>query len=233
MLQGRVTRFSPPGSSSSAGAGVLSPDPRPELGDATRALSRDESPARRDFDGRERAKRLGDWPGVTATKRSSSNAAAPKRSPTTSNVPIAMSSRPLSRRSKTLRGLPVSLRPLNAGWSYPSPFELVSDEPPAATVQDRRAPHPTCPLRRDVARRGRPHARVEFVVASRPGFSLAALPERVRDRATLHLVPGVSERISATDVRRAVRCGQQLEDLVDPAVAAYIYRAGLYRAVTA
>src|SRR6267142_264299 len=25
-------------------------------------------------------------------------------------------------------------------------FELVSDEPPAATVQDRRAPHPTCPL---------------------------------------------------------------------------------------
>ena len=118
MLQGRVTRFSPPGSSSSAGAGVLSPDPRPELGDATRALSRDESPARRDFDGRERAKRLGDWPGVTATKRSSSNAAAPKR-----------------------RGLPVSLRPLNAGWSYPSPFELVSDEPPAATVQDRRAPH--------------------------------------------------------------------------------------------
>jgi len=58
---------------------------------------------------------------------------------------------------------------------------------------------------------------VEFVVASRPGFSLAAVPERVRDRATLHLVPGVSERISATTVRRAVRSGQRLEDLVDPA----------------
>jgi len=71
---------------------------------------------------------------------------------------------------------------------------------------------------------------VEFVVASRPGFSLAALPDRVRDRATLHLVPDVSERISATEVRRAVRSGQRLEDLVDPAVAAYIYRAGLYRA---
>jgi len=71
---------------------------------------------------------------------------------------------------------------------------------------------------------------VEFVVASRPGFSLAALPERVRDRATLHLLPGVSERISATEVRRAVRSGQRLEDLVEPAVAAYIYGAGLYRA---
>ena len=71
---------------------------------------------------------------------------------------------------------------------------------------------------------------VEFVVASRPGFSLAALPERVRDRATLHLLRGVSERISATEVRRAVRSGQWFEDLVDPAVAAYIYGAGLYRA---
>ena len=70
---------------------------------------------------------------------------------------------------------------------------------------------------------------VEFVVASRPGFSLAVLPERVRDRATLHLVPGLSERISATEIRRAVRNGQRLEDLVDPAVAAYIYRAGLYQ----
>src|SRR5207245_11462500 len=39
-----------------------------------------------------------------------------------------------------------------------------------------------------------------------------------------------SERISATEVRRAVRSGQRLEDLVDPAVAAYIYGAGLYRA---
>lgn len=71
---------------------------------------------------------------------------------------------------------------------------------------------------------------VEFIVASRPGFSLAALSERVRGRATLHLLPGVSERISATEVRRAVRSGQRLEDLVDPAVAAYIYGAGLYRA---
>ena len=68
---------------------------------------------------------------------------------------------------------------------------------------------------------------VEFVVASRPGFSLAALPERVRDRATLHRLPGVSERISATEVRRAVRSGQRLGDLVDPAVAAYICGAGL------
>ena len=75
---------------------------------------------------------------------------------------------------------------------------------------------------------------VEFVVAGRPGFSLVALlPERARHRSTLHLVHGVSERISATEVRRAVRSGQRLEGLVDPAVAAYIYRAGLYRAVTA
>jgi nicotinate-nucleotide adenylyltransferase len=71
---------------------------------------------------------------------------------------------------------------------------------------------------------------VEFVVASRPGFSLAALPERVRDRTTLHLLPGVSQRISATEVRRAVRSGQRLDALVDPAVAAYIYVTGLYGA---
>jgi nicotinate-nucleotide adenylyltransferase len=71
---------------------------------------------------------------------------------------------------------------------------------------------------------------VEFVVAGRPGFSLAALPEGVCDHATLHRLPGVCERISATEVRRAVRSGQPLEDLVDPAVAAYIDAAGLYQA---
>ena len=36
-----------------------------------------------------------------------------------------------------------------------------------------------------------------------------------------------------TEVRRAVRSGQRLDDLVDPAVAAYIYGAGLYGANSA
>ncbi len=94
----------------------------------------------------------------------------------------------------------------------------------------------------------------DFIVVSRPGFSLAdigtALPEAVRPdpkvtRAlksqpaagdivlpgvTLHLLPDVHERISATQIRAAARTGRKLDSLVGPEVAAYIRKTGLYKA---
>jgi nicotinate-nucleotide adenylyltransferase len=94
----------------------------------------------------------------------------------------------------------------------------------------------------------------DFVVVSRPGYSLAdvgaSLPESLRPDAavakvlkhqpaagdivlrgaTLHLLPDVHEKISATQIRAAARTGRKLESLVGPAVAEYIRKTGLYKA---
>lgn len=93
----------------------------------------------------------------------------------------------------------------------------------------------------------------EFIVASRPGFSLAdvanALPERLRPKsavtkpfakqpakgdlvlagATLHLLESVHQNVSATAIRDAVVAKQPLTKFVDSAVAQYIKKMGLYR----
>jgi len=93
----------------------------------------------------------------------------------------------------------------------------------------------------------------EFIVASRPGYSLAdvanALPEKLRPKAevtrpfqkhaakgdlvlkdvTLHLLDGVHQPVSATAIRQAVAAGKSLGRFVDPAVADYIKKMGLYR----
>lgn len=93
----------------------------------------------------------------------------------------------------------------------------------------------------------------EFLVASRPGFSLAdvanALPEKLRPRrevthpfhkqaasgdlilrgVTIHLLDGVYQPISSTAVRDAASAGKSLTRLVDPAVGEYIKKMGLYR----
>jgi nicotinic acid mononucleotide adenylyltransferase len=94
----------------------------------------------------------------------------------------------------------------------------------------------------------------EFIVASRPGYSLGdigdALPESLRPPepvrrvlrnqaakgevvlpgSTIHLLPDVSERVSATQIRNAAaKGGSHLEKLVGPAVADYIRKTGLYR----
>jgi len=95
---------------------------------------------------------------------------------------------------------------------------------------------------------------VEFIIASRPGFSLAdvakALPESMRPKdavsrlfqrqpatgdlavggVTLHLLAGVEEDISATQVRAAAASARGLERMVGPAVAAYISKMHLYKA---
>jgi nicotinate-nucleotide adenylyltransferase len=93
----------------------------------------------------------------------------------------------------------------------------------------------------------------EFIVASRPGFSLAdvanALPEKLRPKAavtkpfakqpakgdmvlagaTVHLLEDVHKNVSATAIRDAVVAKRALTKFVDSAVAEYIKKMGLYR----
>jgi nicotinate-nucleotide adenylyltransferase len=93
----------------------------------------------------------------------------------------------------------------------------------------------------------------EFLVASRPGFSLAdvanALPESLRPRvevtrpfhkqaatgdlvlsgATIHLLDGVYQPISSTAIRQAAAAGKPLGRFVEPGVADYIKKMGLYK----
>ena len=92
----------------------------------------------------------------------------------------------------------------------------------------------------------------EFVVASRPGYSLAdvanALPESLRPRpevtrpfhkqaatgdlvlpgATIHLLGDLHQPASATAIRQAAAAGKPLGRFVDAAVAEYIRKMGLY-----
>jgi len=93
----------------------------------------------------------------------------------------------------------------------------------------------------------------EFIVASRPGYSLAdvanALPEKLRPTAavtkpfakqpakgdlvlsgaTVHLLDNVHQPISATAIRQAAAAGKPLKRFVDANVEEYIKKMGLYR----
>jgi len=93
----------------------------------------------------------------------------------------------------------------------------------------------------------------EFVVASRPGYSLAdvaaALPKSLRPaeavrqpfrkqpakgdlvlpKATVHLLENAYQDISATRIREAVASGKPLTRYVDQSVAEYIKKTGLYK----
>src|SRR5712691_7293122 len=92
----------------------------------------------------------------------------------------------------------------------------------------------------------------EFIVASRPGYSLAdvanALPESLRPApavtkpfakqpakgdlvlrgVTVHLLDNVHQPVSATAIRDAVAAKRPLGKFVAPAVAEYIRKTGLY-----
>jgi nicotinate-nucleotide adenylyltransferase len=94
----------------------------------------------------------------------------------------------------------------------------------------------------------------DFIVASRPGYSLRdvaeSLPEDLRPPAavtrpfhkqpakgdlvlpgvTLHLLEGVNQSASATAIRAAAAQGKPLARWLDPRVADYIRKHGLYRA---
>jgi nicotinate-nucleotide adenylyltransferase len=93
----------------------------------------------------------------------------------------------------------------------------------------------------------------EFVVASRPGYSLAdvanALPESLRPKpevtrpfqkqaatgdlvlrgATIHLLDKIQQPVSATAIRETAAAGKPLGRFVDAAVAEYIRKTGLYK----
>jgi nicotinate-nucleotide adenylyltransferase len=92
----------------------------------------------------------------------------------------------------------------------------------------------------------------EFVVASRPGYSLAdvanALPESLRPKKAVtapfakqaatgdlvlpgvivHLLDNVHQNVSATAIRQAIAGKKSLSKFLHPAVAEYIKKAGLY-----
>lgn len=94
----------------------------------------------------------------------------------------------------------------------------------------------------------------EFIVVSRPGFSLADvadfLPEKLRPNPkvvaalkkqqalgdivmpqyTIHLMGDLQEKASATQVRSSAEAKKALGKSVPPAVAEYIKKVGLYRA---
>jgi nicotinate-nucleotide adenylyltransferase len=95
-------------------------------------------------------------------------------------------------------------------------------------------------------------AECEFIITSRPGFSLAdvaaALPERFRPRAEatkpfakqaakgdlvlpgviLHLLDNVNQNVSATEIRDAVRAKRPIKKFVPESVEEYIKKEGLY-----
>jgi nicotinate-nucleotide adenylyltransferase len=92
----------------------------------------------------------------------------------------------------------------------------------------------------------------EFIIASRPGYSLAdvagSLPEKLRPRAEatkpfakqpakgdlvlpgviLHLLDDVNQKISATEIREAVRAKRPIKKFVPESVEEYIRKEGLY-----
>ncbi len=92
----------------------------------------------------------------------------------------------------------------------------------------------------------------EFIVASRPGFSLAdvanSLPEKMRPKAavtkpfakqaatgdlvlggaTIRLLDGVQELASSTAIRTAIAGKKSLTKFLHPAVAEYVKKMGLY-----
>ena len=95
-------------------------------------------------------------------------------------------------------------------------------------------------------------AECDFIVAARPGFSLAdaasSLPDKLRPQpavtklfrkekmtgplvlpgATLHMLSETHENVSATQIRAAVERGGALKRLVPDAVAEYIQKEKLY-----
>ena len=96
-------------------------------------------------------------------------------------------------------------------------------------------------------------AECEFIVASRPGYSLAdvanSLPEKLRPAAhvtkpfekqpakgdlvlqgaTIHVLDSVHHAISATAIREAVAAGKSLGRFLDPAVTDFIKKTELYK----
>ena len=72
----------------------------------------------------------------------------------------------------------------------------------------------------------------EWIVVSRPGFSLAELgPMRLtqEQRGRVHLLETVHEEVSATEIRRRIAAGEDCSELLTPEIAEYIEQHRLYR----
>lgn len=92
---------------------------------------------------------------------------------------------------------------------------------------------------------------VEFIIASRPGFSLGdvagALPSKLKSEAQraqmnaqgrqtltaggakLHLLPAVAEKASSSRIRAAAASGRAWRGLLDESVVEYIHKEHLYK----
>jgi len=76
-------------------------------------------------------------------------------------------------------------------------------------------------------------AAAEWIVVTRPGFSpqrLAELALSEEQRARVHLLGGVAEEVSATQIREALREGLDCEGLLPATVLDYIRQRHLYGA---
>ncbi len=71
----------------------------------------------------------------------------------------------------------------------------------------------------------------QWVVISRPGFALESESLRLTavQRAAVHLLPGLDDRLSATELRRRLHAGEDCRTLIPPAVLAYLEARNLYR----
>lgn len=79
-------------------------------------------------------------------------------------------------------------------------------------------------------------ALAEWIVVSRPGLDLDGIVADVVPagaRQHIHLLRGVDEPVSATEVRARLRAGLACDELLLPAVARYIREHGLYGAADA
>ena len=75
-------------------------------------------------------------------------------------------------------------------------------------------------------------ALAEWIVVSRPGFDLGRLDDlglTAGQRARVHVLPGVADPASATDLRERLAAGLDAADLLLPEVADYIREHQLYR----
>lgn len=77
---------------------------------------------------------------------------------------------------------------------------------------------------------------IRIAVAAREGEQLAAAPAELRSwiaqalqEGTLHLLQAPLNPISSTEIRGRLKNGQSADEWLDPKVAAYIRRHGLYR----
>jgi nicotinate-nucleotide adenylyltransferase len=68
----------------------------------------------------------------------------------------------------------------------------------------------------------------EWIVVSRPGFKLQELTGGLGSRGRVHLLGGVHEDVSATELRERLERGEDCADVLPAGVMEYIREHGLY-----